>query len=52
MLLLAVTTWQRPQVKALVAVAAGGLALLLFVPPLRQYFYDRFLVTYFFAAAP
>lgn len=52
LLLMAVATWQHPQVKALVVVAGGVLGLLLFVPPLRQYFYDRFLVAYVFAAAP
>ncbi|HTS16502.1 MAG TPA: glycosyltransferase [Verrucomicrobiae bacterium] len=51
MLLLAVAAWREPQVKVLTWCALGVVALLVFVPPVRERFYYRFFIAYVFAAA-
>ena len=51
MLLLAVAGWREPQVKVLTLCAVCAMALLVFVPPIRQLLYHRLFIAYVFAAA-
>jgi hypothetical protein len=51
MLLLAVAGWREPQVKVLTLCAVCAVALLVFVPPIRQLLYHRFFMAYVFAGA-
>jgi len=50
--IMAVAAWREPRVKVLATCAGAILAALLFVPPVRQFLYCRFLCAFVFCLAP